>query len=456
MVETSLVYYSLIFIFSLFIINRMLEARTAIKEERADIKHTYLLLCVFFVLWSVNLVAIGISDIVVLDKAFMLIVEFSKICTFVFAAELCASITDRMITKKKLSYKISSRLLYLGVFVLAFRVLYDRVQITKSYFGDTFVLSIYSVIFNTFFYTCVIFFMGAYTYMYYYSCNTKRERYISKNCTQIVAILAISLTIETIGYVLLDFFIPSMYIGMIICYFKLRNLIFYKRSIEYNEVDYDHILSSAHPKPAFVCDYDGRVLFENTRAFVMRQTYKDKFVGRLLTEIFEITEYDKERLKEPRNTQVFDIYCKYPKEPKEMLLNVKHNLDKFGAIFSTEVEVGYASATNNEQIVVKNMHSMGDLSNNEVLSSEKVRELRIKGLIHQLEVQKKLYLDGNRTLFIYNLKGISKAASVLSLTALEELCDRINTELKYGEWESLEPMMIDIDRQYETLEMLNL
>ena len=150
MVETSLVYYSLIFIFSLFIINRMLEARTAIKEERADIKHTYLLLCVFFVLWSVNLVAIGISDIVVLDKAFLLIVEFSKICTFVFAEELCASITDRMITKKKLSYTISSRLLYLGVFVLAFRVLYDRVQIKKSYFGDTFVLSIYSVIFNTF------------------------------------------------------------------------------------------------------------------------------------------------------------------------------------------------------------------------------------------------------------------------------------------------------------------
>ena len=83
MVETSLVYYSLIFIFSLLFINRMLDARTAIKEERADIKHTYLLLCVFFVLWSVNLVAIGISDIVVLDKAFMLIVEFSKICTFV-------------------------------------------------------------------------------------------------------------------------------------------------------------------------------------------------------------------------------------------------------------------------------------------------------------------------------------------------------------------------------------
>ena len=455
MVETSLVYYSLIFIFCLFIINRMLEVRETMKGEREDIRHTYVLFCVFFVLWSFSLVAAGISEIDVLDKVLLLIVDFSKICTFVFAAELCASITDRMITKKKLSYTISSRLLYLGVFVLVFRLLIDKGEIRKSYFGDIFVLDLYSIIFNTFFYICVIFFMGAYTYMYYYSCNTKRERYISKYCTEIVVILATALTIETVGYVLFDLFIPSMFIGMIICYFKLRNLIIYKRSIEYNEEDYENILSSAHPKPAFVCDDDGRVLFENTRAFVMRQTYKDKFKGRLLTEIFEITEYDKERLKEPRNTQVFDVYCKYPKEPKEMLLNVKHNLDKFGAIFSTEVEVGYAGANQNDQIVVKKINGSGELSDNEELSAEQVRELRIKGLIHQLEVQKKLYLSGNKDLFVYNLKGISKAASVLSLTALEELCDRINTELKYGEWEALESMMIDIDRQYETLEMLD-
>ena len=455
MTVTSIVYYSITFIICLFVISRIIDIYSTFNGDREDIKHAFLYVCVSFILWSVSTVIVGISNSSVLDRVFLLIAEFMKLGTFVAFAELCASITDRVLNKRRSSYTVSSELLYFGVLVQLIRLLSQKADIEKTYFGDNFKMNNLSIIVNVFFYVVVIFFVGAYTYMHYYSRSTRRELYISKYCAVMVGILAVSLAAETVGYVLFDAFIPSMYVGMLACIFIFRNLVVYKRSIEYAESDYNHILEPSHQKPAFVCDDTGKVLFENTRAFVMKQTYKDNYMGRLLTEIFDITDYDKDRLKDPRNTQVFGVYCSYPKEQREILLNVKHNLDRFGAIFSTEVEVGYADAPDEDVVVAAGSENAEKSLTGINLSLNEVQELRTEGLIKQLELQKKLYENGNKKLYELNIKGISKAAGVLELSALEELCDRIQTELTYGEWEALESMMVDVDRQYEMLVMLN-
>ncbi|MDO4189031.1 MAG: hypothetical protein Q4D29_08570, partial [Lachnospiraceae bacterium] len=283
---------------------------------------------------------------------------------------------------------------------------------------------------------------------------------ISRQCAIIVGIATTALIIETLGYIYLHTFVPSMYVGMLVILFRFKSLIQYKRSIEYIAEDYNNILSPSNEKPAFLCDDEGRILFENTRAFVMRQTYKDNYVGRLLTDIFVISDYDKERLREPRNTQKFEVYCKYPKEEREMLLTAKHNLDKFSDIISTEIEVGYAISFEDDESVVA-ARTDGDITDakknvlGHELSYEIINDIRTNELIKAIANQKKFYENGDRNLFELNLKAIEKASTILSIPALEDLCDRIQTELIYGEWEAIEPLMIDLDRQYETLVFIN-
>lgn len=455
MVALEVAYYSITFIICLLMISRVIMVQDILTGDREDIRNTFVIFCLNLIAWSIVVVCVGISQLRVLDVCLLLIAEFMKIGTFVCAAELFASLTDRIIGKKLSIYSISSELLYLGIIPLVARIIFDKGDILKSYFGDTLALnSSISMFTNIAFFVMVLFFCGVYTYMHYYTCsNIRRQVYITKNLTLIVIILCACLCIEAIGYVSLKTYIPSMYFGMVVCAVIFRNLLIYKRSIEYDEHDYERILEPAHQKPAFVCDDEGRVLFENTRAFVMRQTYKDTYKGRFLTEIFEITDYDRERLKDARMTQLFDVYCRYPKESREMLLRVRHNLDKFGMIFSTEVEVEYANAQNEEVVVAAGGEEKvaPDIS----VDTGDLINMRTSELIKQLNTQKHLYETGQRELFEYNIKGISKVAASLSMPALEELCDRIQTELTYGEWDGLSSMMIDIDRQYETLVMLN-
>lgn len=460
MTYLSMAYYSIIFVFSLLIISRIIKMNSELQGDREDVKHTFLILSIEFIGWSLCTVLVGISRSAVLDKVFLLIIEFLRITAFVSATELCADITDRVLSKERSIYSISAEFLYIGVGVLAFRVACDRAATKVGLFGDSFVVDInLSYILYVLFYVSVIFFLGAYTYMHYYENTNKRQHYISKQCAIIVGVLSASLIIESLCYVWYETFVPSVYVGMLISSFLFRNLIIYKRSIEYNEADYQRILAPSHQKPSFVCDDDGRIIFENTRAFVMRQTYKDEYLGRALTDIFTITDYDKERLKEPRNTQLFSVYCKYPKETREMLLTVKHNLDKFGDIFSTEVEVEYANVQDSEVVPVMASKDSSEKAVKKVLDIDisvgAINDIRTKELLKQLERQKKYYDEGNRQLFEINIIGIEKASSILGLSTLGDLCGRIQTELLYGEWEGLNPLMIDLDRQYETLKFIN-
>lgn len=456
-----ILYYSIAFVFALFLISRLMLFDQLLIGNKKDVKNTFYVLCITVITWSFSIVAIGVSQIDILDKILLFISDFLSFSSFIIGAELCSSITDRAHSRMRSSYSISSILLYAGLFVMVVRLIMGRADTSEGLFGLYFTMNMdFSFILHVIFYVAILFFCGAYTYMHYYTSNTKRQLYISKQCVVIVSAGVIALIMETLGYIYMKCFVPALYFAMIYMVYKYKNLINYKRSIEYNEDDYKETLSPSNEKPAFVCNDEGLILFENTRAFVMRQTYKDSYIGKYITELFEISDYDRERLKEPRNTQVFEIYCKYPKEEREMLLLAKHNLDKFGDIFSTEISVSYALSYEEEEAVVAARKELekkeakkkfADLN----LTYETVNDIRTKELIKLIANQKKFYEDGNKKLFEINLKGIEKASAVLGLSTLQELCDRIQTELLYGEWDGLNTLMIDLDRQYETLMFIN-
>lgn len=429
-------------------------------KDKQNTRRTFIIVCISFILWDLSVVSVGVSVNRILDTVFLLFAEFFKMCTFIYGVELCAFITVRATGKKRSILVIASELLYFGIGVLSIRVIMNKARTVEGFFGTNLDMPAnVGFILHVLFYVVVIFFYGIYTYMHYYSCSNRRESYISKQCAVIVGILIVALTIETLCYVQFKLFVPSMLIGAVFVIYIFRNLIIYKRSIEYNPEDYDETLRPLQEKPAFVCDDAGVVLFENTRAFVMRQTYRDEYIGKHITDIFEITDYDKERLLDARLTQKFEIYCKYPKEDREMLLVVKHNLDKFGDIFATEILIGYANTEDEAAPVVAATQSNNIEAKKKLidldLTYENIIDIRTKELIKLLELQKKLYDSEEKKLFEINLRGIEKASSVLGLSALSDLCGRIQTELVFGEWEGLNPMMIDLDRQYETLSFMN-
>ena len=453
----SITYYSIVFIISLFLISRIISTPEYVAKDRKEINRSFLILCLGFVMWSISVVIVGVSQNDRIDKCFLYIEEFIKVGTYVSGVEVCASVTSKAIKSRLSIFKVSSYLLYMGVAEIALILIFNKSQVRNGMFGSHLAMGRnISLIIYILFYIIVIFFYSTYTYMYYYACKNKREYYISIQGAIVVLVLIISLTIEAFTYVESNAYIPTMYFGMFISIILYERLIRYKRKIEYHESDYSEILSPLHQKSAFVCDDEGKIIFENTRAFVMRQTFKDTYIGRYLTDIFDISDYDCERLKEPRVTQIFDVYCNYPKAKKEMILTVKHNIDKFGSIFSTEIEASVVEkATISDNIISDNYDDYSDDNDNlNKLNETEISDLRSKELINIIAVQKDLFEKEERQLFEFNLKGIEKASSVLGLTALEELCDRMQTELIYGEWESLNQMLIELDRQYETLSII--
>jgi len=449
-------YYSITFIVGLFMLGRILTIRSEEQDvDREDIKRYFSIYCVGFVAWSGCTVVVGAVNNTVVDHAFLLFGEFARMCSFIVGAELFAAITDSTIGKKRTLVTISSDLLYFGVLVLAVRLFCDKAVIKDGLFSAFYVMNTNpGLILYILFHVVVLFFYCAYTYMYSYTCTKKREFYISKQCILIVGILILCLCIESFFYAMSSEYVPTMYVGMLISIFIFKRLIEYKRSVVYNERDYQSILSPSHSNAAFVCNDEGRIIFENTRAYVMQQTYKDEYHDKYLTDIFDITDYDKERLKEPRITQTFVVYCKYPKQSIDVVLSVRHRLDKYGSIFATEVEL--VPGDNPEKVnTLLVLEEESVTSHKEIISVDyySLNDIRTRELVNQLERQKHIIEEKNDVLFLLNLKGISKLSSVLGLSHLEDLCSRIQTEVTYGGLDGLEAMLIEMDRQYETLRL---
>lgn len=438
-------------------IGKTMTLNELLNDYKEDIKRSFLMLCMGMVLWTASISFTGISSGVVAKTLFLLLSEFMRIVTLVSGLELCAPMTEQYETKQRPICLISSVLYYIGIAALAIRAVCDGMALGTGMFGSFLLLNNpVSVLAYFVFNIIIVFLYGAYSYMFYYSCNNKREKFISKQCVAMVIMLAICFCTEAVVFLFVGQYVPSMFVAGLFIIYSMKNVVEYKRSIEYHEEDYYNVLSPSHTKPAFVCDDEGRILFENTRAFVMRQTYKDKFIGRFLTDVFEITDYDKARLSDPKNTKPFEVYCTYKKEPNEMVLLVHHNIDKYGAIFSTEIEIGYAAdfGTGSYTPTDKSTRDPDAYNTRIVLTDDELSDFRTKELIKMIEYQSKAYAEGKKEFFKFNLKGIRKAAQVLNLAALDELCGRINRELTFGEWKSLEPLLIELDRQYETLKFI--
>ena len=183
----SIFYYAIIFIISLFMISRLILISSIFQREGEGLKRTFIILCTAFIVWSISVVSVGISQHNVLDVVFLLLSEFMKITTFVAATELFAELTGRNVIKKKSSYTVSAELSYLGIAALVLFTIQNRCEVVHGSFGSYFVSPVnISFILRVLFYIIIVFFLGAYTYMFYYSNDSRREGYISRQCANLL------------------------------------------------------------------------------------------------------------------------------------------------------------------------------------------------------------------------------------------------------------------------------
>lgn len=450
------------FIMALFLLEHILTNLDQTEDSRnsvAENSRRYILICLAYVLLCAFTVLVAVSTNDTIDKVALLICEFLRIGILVNGAELIAIITDKKTFKRRTVYVVTSELYYFGIVGIAVRILLGNGNTQTGTFGEflsfgnSFGLIAYIIV-----YICILFIYTAYTYMFYFSRTKKREKYLFSRCLTIVIVLVLSVAIELYFLQMYNIYVPSLNMGILICLYFFKNMIEYKRSIEYNEADYEETLSESNLIPAFVCDDEGVIIFENVRASVMKQMYKENdYIGSHLTDFFEISDYDKDRMRDPRVTQKFDVFCKYAKEPKDVLLKVKHNIDRYGEIFSSEVQytVSESDAVIPEEIDKNGQKNYNSVENRIEVIYEDLNQMRHIALISLLERARNLYDKDEKVLFELNLMGIMKLAEIMSMAALVDLCERIHDAMVYSEeWETLNSMIINLDRQYETLKII--
>ncbi|MDO4188636.1 MAG: hypothetical protein Q4D29_06565, partial [Lachnospiraceae bacterium] len=156
---STILYYSIAFIFALFMISRLVSTETVPDDNREDIKQEFLVLRIVVIIWSFSVVVVGVSQSSVIDKAFLLVSDFLMIASYITGVELLASITDRMISKKRTSYSISSELLYLGILVMIVRLVLGKSENSMGPFGLYFTMNLnMQFIISVLFFIYILFF----------------------------------------------------------------------------------------------------------------------------------------------------------------------------------------------------------------------------------------------------------------------------------------------------------
>ena len=88
------------------------------------------------------------------------------------------------------------------------------------------------------------------------------------------------------------------------------------------------------------------------------------------------------------------------------------------------------------------------------IAPENLREMQINDIIEMIDLCAKLYEENKQDLFKYNLIGIKKIAKILGYSAIDDLASRMESACKYGDWQIIDNLLIELDRQAETLRVL--
>lgn len=448
-------------IISLFIISKGLNSFNSGDDE--IIGKLYASLCLFFSLWCFLYISATFSISDFWKHIFYYFSEFLKILSFVSFFENIACLTGYFEKRQQKVYKISTFYLYYGITVLFFDLIFGHKHLIASNVG-VYPITKYHIVelLRASFY--IVFLFGLFYLVINYREKYKkpRERFASNLLSCIVFVSFISLIIEICGYCFLSKFYPSVIISFSLIVLFLDFCVRYFRSIEYNRNDYAEALAHNNKVSIFICDDEYRIIMENRRLEVMSEKYRDSFSNRSIFDVFKFSDSDIEKYKNYKDKEPLVISGVYQKMDIRVVFIINNKYDRFGFIFSSLVQVYLLDdyerefgklkdeeIENNEEEIIENTDESDLVINNDV-----VKELQLNSLIEMIENGNKLYNDKSTDLFKYNLLGIKKCATKLGYLSLVNLCNSIDDTLSYSGFEGIESLMIELDRQCETLKIM--
>lgn len=451
----KLIYHSIIFIFALIAISRMVTYNG--KESYSNVSRVYSVYCAFYAAWCIFTISAAFTKNSFGQHIFYYLSEFGKIVCYVCIFEILSRLTHYYENvSKRIVHMFTALYLYLGILLLFLDLYLGKGTLRSNIFGLYFIsTNRFNEFIRSFYYILVLFgFVFLVTY-YNERCKKQREIYACKLLITLVAISFGALIAEICGLVVSTTFIPSALICYAINMSFIEYLISYQRSLEFNSDDYNEYLYPNVKQSIVICDDKGNIVFENKRLSIMAENYRDNFSGRNLYEIFQISDIEKIKIVQNKGTEPVLVPAVYIKMDIPVYLSFVNTYDRYGFVFSMIVTVlnkDSVSDDDKEKLRVEE-HSTSHVERIDI-APENLREMQIDDLIEMISLCNKLYDENKQDLFIFNLRGVKKMAKILRFSAIDELASRMENACLFGDWQIIDNLLIEMDRQVETLKAL--
>lgn len=435
------------------------------KAGKREIR-AYSLYCFFFAGWCFLSVGASFTTSDFWMHVLFYLSEFFKFLTFSAIFEIIGFLTKYKDKSRFTINRISTAYLYGGLVILFIYLVVGKTELRKGYHGVFFTTNAHIIELSiVLYYLAILFGMFYLILAFHEECILQREKYAFGSYVGIIIVMFFGMILELCGFFLLGDFIPSVLIACALLLFMINYSIDYKNSIEYNEIDYEEELSPTNPRAICICDDDGKILYLNKRLIVMSENNRDDIKGKNLFDVFSITNEDKRRALSYKGKDSLDVKATYVKAEEDVVLGFVHKSDRFGNIFSMIVSVTpmdeyiEENDSDSNEILIKEAEIVAEVSEPEEdtdfeVTPDDIKAIQIENLISIMKNAEKLYRDNKREIFEYNLNAIKKSASLLGFPSVEELAERMSDACLFNDWESIEPMLIEIDRQCETIKAI--
>ncbi len=119
----------------------------------------------------------------------------------------------------------------------------------------------------------------------------------------------------------------------------MRKLLVYHDSIIITQAHFEKELDSGRTDVVFVLDGQMKIVFQNKRAEVLSQLLDDEFVGRKITDVFELSSGALAQISQTGDENAFGLSADYLPNDRHVNMIINHKLDDYGEILATVVFV---------------------------------------------------------------------------------------------------------------------
>lgn len=174
-----------------------------------------------------------------------------------------------------------------------------------------------------------------------------RASVVFKNCHKhellllfiVYSFSAVGFSLEVFNMLHGTFYFPFAIVFNLIALLHMKILLEYHEAISIERRVFSKELDPARLDITFVIDDEMNIIYQNKRAEVMGQIVDDEYIGRKLSEVFELTDSAYGQINATPDEIPFGITADYNPNNHRVNMVIQHKLDNFGEILASVVYV---------------------------------------------------------------------------------------------------------------------